>query len=49
VELYPDTGIFFELLERQERKLRKTGPSRTASMDGQLTERKLEMLRLLDG
>jgi DNA-binding NarL/FixJ family response regulator len=49
VELYPDAGNFFELLERQERKLRKTGPSRTAPMEGQLTERELEVLRLLDG
>jgi LuxR family transcriptional regulator, maltose regulon positive regulatory protein len=49
VELYPDAGIFPELLERQERKLRKSRPSRTESMDGQLTERELEVLRLLDG
>ena len=44
---YPDAGIFPDLLERQERKLRKTRPSRTGSMDGQLTERELEVLRLL--
>ena len=49
VELYPDAGIFPELLERQERKLRKTRPSRTESMDRQLTERELEVLRLLEG
>ena len=49
LELYPDAGIFPELLERQERKLRKTRPSRTESMDRQLTERELEVLRLLDG
>ncbi len=47
LELYPDAGIFPEHLERQERKLRKGTPSRTGSMDGQLTERELEVLRLL--
>ena len=47
VEVYPDAGIFPDLLERQERKLRKTRPSRTGSMDGQFTERELEVLRLL--
>jgi len=45
--LYPDAGIFPDLLERQERKLRKIRPSRAESMDGQLTERELEVLRLL--
>jgi DNA-binding CsgD family transcriptional regulator len=49
VELYPDAGIFPDLFERQERKLRRTKRSRTGSMDGQLTERELEVLRLLDG
>jgi LuxR family transcriptional regulator, maltose regulon positive regulatory protein len=49
VELYPDAGIFPDLLERQERKLRNTRPGRTGSMDGQLTERELEVLQLLDG
>ena len=49
VELYPDAGIFPDLLERQERKLRKTRPSRTESMDRQLTERELEVLRVLEG
>jgi LuxR family maltose regulon positive regulatory protein len=49
VELYPDAGIFPDLFERQERKLRRTRPSRTGSMDGQPTERELEVLRLLDG
>ena len=47
VELYPDAGIFPDLFERQERKLRRTRPSRTGSMDGQFTERELEVLRLL--
>jgi LuxR family transcriptional regulator, maltose regulon positive regulatory protein len=48
VELYPDAGIFPDLLERQERKLRRTRPGRAGSMDGQLTERELEVLRLLE-
>jgi ATP/maltotriose-dependent transcriptional regulator MalT len=45
--LYPDAGVFPDLLERQERKLRKFRPNRAGSMDGQLTERELEVLRLL--
>ena len=49
VEVYPDAGIFPDLFERQERKLRRTRRSRTGSLDGQLTERELEVLRLLDG
>jgi len=44
---YPDTGVFPDLLERQELKLRRRTPSRTATTDGQLTERELEVLRLL--
>jgi DNA-binding CsgD family transcriptional regulator len=47
LELYPDAGVFPELLERQERKLRKGSPRRAGPMDGQLTERELEVLRLL--
>ena len=47
VELYPDAGIFPDLLERQERKIRKSRASRVESTDGQLTERELEVLRLL--
>lgn len=47
VELYPDAGVFPDLLERQERKIRKTRASRGESTDGQLTERELEVLRLL--
>ena len=45
--LYPDAGVFPDHLERQERKLRKFRPNRAGSMDGQLTERELEVLRLL--
>jgi LuxR family maltose regulon positive regulatory protein len=47
LELYPDAGIFPDLLGRQERKLHKTRASRTGSTDGQLTERELDVLRLL--
>ena len=47
VELYPDAGIFPDLLERQERKIRKTRASRLASTDGRLTDRELEVLRFL--
>jgi LuxR family maltose regulon positive regulatory protein len=47
VELYPDAGIFPDLLERQERKIRKSRASRVESTDGRLTERELEVLRLL--
>ena len=47
VELYPDAGIFPDLLERQERKIRKARASRVESTNGQLTERELEVLRLL--
>jgi LuxR family transcriptional regulator, maltose regulon positive regulatory protein len=47
VELYPDAGIFPKLLERQEHKIRKTRASRVESTDGQLTERELEVMRLL--
>jgi ATP/maltotriose-dependent transcriptional regulator MalT len=45
--LYPDADVFPDHLERQERKLRKFRPNRAGSMDGQLTERELEVLRLL--
>jgi ATP/maltotriose-dependent transcriptional regulator MalT len=46
LEMFPDAGIFLDLLERQERKLRKR--FRTGSPNGQLTERELDVLRLLD-
>jgi LuxR family transcriptional regulator, maltose regulon positive regulatory protein len=44
----PDAGKFSELLERQERKLRARRP-REGQLDGELTERELEVLRLLGG
>ena len=47
LDSYPDAGIFPELLERQERKLRKIRANRVESTNGQLTERELEVLRLL--
>ena len=45
---YPDAGILPELLERQERKLRTRKPSE-GQLDGELTERELDVLRLLAG
>jgi LuxR family transcriptional regulator, maltose regulon positive regulatory protein len=47
LEVYPDAGIFPGLLERQERKLRKS-KIRNGAPNGQLTERELDVLRLLD-
>jgi len=44
----PDAGIFPELLERQERRLRKT-KRRDGSLNEELTERELDVLRLLIG
>jgi LuxR family maltose regulon positive regulatory protein len=44
----PDAGIFPELLERQERRLRQT-KRRDRSLDVDLTERELDVLRLLIG
>jgi LuxR family maltose regulon positive regulatory protein len=43
-----DAGIFLELLERQERKLRTT-KERQGHLNEELTERELEVLRLLEG
>ena len=43
-----DGGIFQELLERQESKLRAR-KSREGQLDGELTERELDVLRLLVG
>ena len=48
LERYPDAGIFPELLEREERKLRRHKP-REGQLDGELTERELDVLRLLIG
>ena len=48
LERYPDAGIFPERLERQERKLRRI-KRRDGSLDGELTERELQVLYLLPG
>lgn len=48
LEAFPDAGMFPELLERQERKLRARKP-RDGQLDGELTERELDVLRLLVG
>jgi LuxR family maltose regulon positive regulatory protein len=48
LQSYPDAGIFPELLERQERKLRVRKP-REGQLGAKLTERELEVLRLLAG
>jgi LuxR family maltose regulon positive regulatory protein len=44
----PDAGIFPELLGHQERKLRARKP-REGQLDGELTEREFDVLRLLGG
>ena len=44
----PDAGMFPELLEREERKLRRI-KRRDGSLDGELTQRELDVLRLLVG
>jgi LuxR family maltose regulon positive regulatory protein len=46
LQRYPDAGIFPELLEREERKLRVRKPRQ---LNGELTERELAVLRLLVG
>ncbi len=48
LEENPDAGMFPELLERQERKLRARRP-REGQLDGELTEREMDVLRLLGG
>ena len=48
LETFPDAGMFPELLERQERKLHARKP-REGQLDGELTERELDVLRLLGG
>ena len=47
LERYPDSGIFPELLEREERKLR-TRKSRMGQLGDELTKRELDVLRLFD-
>ena len=47
LEMHPDAGIFPELLERQERKLR-TNKQREGMLSEELTERELDVLRLLN-
>jgi DNA-binding CsgD family transcriptional regulator len=48
LEENPDAGIFPELLERQERKLRAR-KAREGQLDGELTERERDVLRLFGG
>jgi LuxR family maltose regulon positive regulatory protein len=48
LEASPDGGIFPELLERQERTLRAR-KQRNGHLNGELTERELAVLRLLNG
>jgi LuxR family transcriptional regulator, maltose regulon positive regulatory protein len=48
MEEYPDAGIYPELLERQEEKLRVRKP-REAQQVAELTERERDVLRLLVG
>jgi LuxR family maltose regulon positive regulatory protein len=43
-----DAGIFPEQFEQQERKLRARKPP-NGQLNGELTERELDVLRLLDG
>jgi LuxR family maltose regulon positive regulatory protein len=48
LDAFPDAGIFPEILKRQERKLRARKP-REGQLDGELTERERDVLRLLGG
>jgi LuxR family maltose regulon positive regulatory protein len=48
LEAVPDAGMFSELLERQERKLR-TSTRQEEPLNWELTERELDVLGLLDG
>ena len=48
LDAYPDAGMLPGLLERQERKLR-VRKAREGQLDGELTERELEVIGLLDG
>jgi LuxR family maltose regulon positive regulatory protein len=47
VEAYPDAGMFPELLEREERRLRKHKPQE-GQLEREPTERELVVLRLLE-
>ena len=49
LERHPDSGMFPSLLERQERALRNRSRRRNGSLDGELTERELDVLKLLAG
>jgi LuxR family maltose regulon positive regulatory protein len=48
LEAFPDAGMLPELLERQERRLRAR-ESREGQLDGELTQRELDVLRFLVG
>jgi LuxR family maltose regulon positive regulatory protein len=48
LQRYPDAGKFPELLEREERKLRARKPLQ-GQLDGELTERELDVLHFLVG
>jgi LuxR family transcriptional regulator, maltose regulon positive regulatory protein len=48
LETLPDAGMFPERLERHERMLRQ-GKQRERQLNGELTERELDVLGLLDG
>jgi LuxR family transcriptional regulator, maltose regulon positive regulatory protein len=48
LDAFPDGGIFPEILERQERKLRRI-KRRDGSLDGEITEREFDVLGLLLG
>jgi LuxR family maltose regulon positive regulatory protein len=48
LERHPGAGILPELLEREERKLRRHKP-REGQLDGELTDRELDVLHLLVG
>jgi LuxR family transcriptional regulator, maltose regulon positive regulatory protein len=49
LERYPDSGIFPSLLERQERALRNKSRRQDGSLNGELSERELDVLKLLVG
>jgi LuxR family transcriptional regulator, maltose regulon positive regulatory protein len=49
LERHPDSGIFPSLLALQERALRNRSRRQSGSLDGELTERELDVLKLLAG